>query len=332
MVNGLYPATFFADDIVKEGRIFSCISIYKIEKVAPTDTTVLIQGETGTGKELFARAAYNASLRKAHPLIKVNCATLPANLIESELFGHEKGAFTGATAKRIGRFELADRATLFLDEIGELPPTLQAKLLRVLQDGEFERLGSSRTLKVDVRVIAATNRDLEKEVREGRFRQDLYYRLKVYDITVPPLRRRREDIPLLLKTFIERFSKKLGKQIDIIPQKTLDSMLQYDWPGNVRELEHAVEQAMINSRNNTLRLELPSSHPEPAIEEKPSGFEVVEDKTLEELERDYILHILRKTAWKIGGQGGAAQILHMNPGTLRSRMKKLGIKRPPRLF
>ena len=303
--------------------------LYKVGKVAPTDTIVLIQGETGTGKELFARAIHNASLRKKRPLIKVNCATLPSNLIESELFGHEKGAFTGATAKRIGRFELADGATLFLDEIGELPLMLQAKLLRVLQDGEFERLGSSRTLRVDVRVIAATNRDLKLEVREGRFRQDLYYRLKVYDITIPPLRQRTEDIPLLLKTFLQKFSKKLGKQIDIIPQKTLDSMCQYNWPGNVRELEHAVEQGTINSRDNTLLMELPCPPSEPAIEEKQSGFELVEDKTLEELERDYILYTLRKATWKIGGHGGAAQILHMNPGTLRSRMKKLGIKRPP---
>ncbi|MCP4403738.1 MAG: response regulator [bacterium] len=304
--------------------------LYKVEKVAPTDTTVLLQGETGTGKELFARAIHYAGKRKNRPLIKVSCATLPAHLIESELFGHEKGAFTGAESKRLGRFELADGADLFLDEIGELPLELQPKLLRVLQEGEFERLGSSHTVKVDVRVIAATNRNLEQEVRQGRFRQDLYYRLKVYDITIPPLRRRKDDIPLLVQAFVRQLNKKLGKQIDTIPQHTMERLQYYPWPGNVRELENTVEQALINAHDNTLHVDLPLPQNESSPEGVPQSFESLSFGTLEELERSYISHILQQTNWKIAGDGGAAQVLGLNPSTLRSRIQKLGIQKPAR--
>ncbi len=301
-------------------------SLYKIEKVAPTDTTVLILGETGTGKELFARAIHHASQRKNRPLIKVSCAALPAHLIESELFGHEKGAFTGAAARRIGRFELANDATLFLDEIGELPLELQAKLLRILQEGEFERLGSSQTITVDVRIIAATNRDLEQEICHGRFRQDLYYRLKVYDITIPPLRQRKEDIPLLVEAFVQHVSKKLGKHVERIPHATMTALQNYSWPGNVRELENLIEQAVINLHGSTLHVELPHSAQTPPVRNLTTP-DIEPDRTLEEFERDYITHILRKTTWQVAGSGGAAQILGINPSTLRSRMQKLGIKK-----
>jgi formate hydrogenlyase transcriptional activator len=292
--------------------------LFRVEKVAPTDATALILGETGVGKELIARAIHHASLRKDRPLVKVNCAALPAHLIESELFGHEKGAFTGATAQRIGRFELADGATLFLDEIGELPLELQPKLLRVLQDGEFERIGSSRTRKVDVRVIAATNRDLESEARAGRFRQDLYYRLNVYPLSIPPLRERPGDIPLLVQAFVQKFSKKLGKPINAIPQQTISALQQYHWPGNIRELENLIERAVIMTRDSTLRVELPAGAPV-SVSDHP--------KTLDEMERDYIRGILDHTHGKISGENGAAAILGLHPNTLRSRMQKLGIKR-----
>jgi formate hydrogenlyase transcriptional activator len=294
-------------------------ALHKIEQVAPTTTTVLILGETGTGKELFARAIHNRSSRKNRPLVKVNCATLPSNLIESELFGHEKGAFTGALQKQIGRFELADRGTIFLDEIGDLPLELQAKLLRVLQEGEFERLGNPRTIKVDVRVLAATNRKLEEEVRKNRFRQDLYYRLSVYTITIPPLRERKEDIPLLVQSLVQKCNRKIGKDIETIPQKTIDALQNYAWPGNVRELENVIERAVINAHGNTLRVELPKT-PTFTVDE--------ENKSLEEIEREYILRMLQKTDWRIAGPGGAAEILGMNPSTLRSRIQKLGIAKP----
>ena len=293
-------------------------ALRKIEQVAPTTTTVLILGETGTGKELFARAIHSRSSRKERPLVKVNCATLPSNLIESELFGHEKGAFTGALQKQIGRFELANRGTIFLDEIGEFPLELQAKLLRVLQEGEFERLGSPRTIKVDVRVLAATNRNLEEEVQNGRFRQDLYYRLSVYTITVPPLRERKEDLPLLVQSLVQKFSKKIGKYIETIPQKTINALQRYPWPGNIRELENVIERAVINAQSKTLQVDLP----------KTSTFVIDEHKSLEEVEREYILRMLEKTNWRIAGPGGAAVILGINPNTLRSRMQKLGITKP----
>lgn len=290
----------------------------KVEQVAPTDTTVLLFGETGTGKELIARALHHTSPRKDHPLVKVNCAALPAHLIESELFGHEKGAFSGATAKRIGHFEFAQGGTIFLDEIGELPLELQPKLLRVIQEGEYQRLGSSRTLKTDVRVIAATNRNLKEEIRAGRFRQDLFYRLSVYPLTIPPLRERIEDIPLLVQTFVEKFSKRLVKQIDTIPQRTMDALQQYSWPGNVRELANVIERAVIITQNNILRVELPQDQ---ALT-RDTG------KTLDEIEREYILHVLESRNWRVSGPKGAATVLGLNEATLRSRMQKLNIQKP----
>lgn len=296
--------------------------IAKINRIAATDTTVLVLGETGTGKELVARAIHAASPRKDRPLVKVNCAALPVNLIESELFGHEKGAFTSAQARQIGRFELADGNTLFLDEIGELPLESQAKLLRVLQEGEFERLGSSRTTKVNVRIIAATNRNLEEEVQKGRFRQDLWYRLNVYPIAVPPLRHRREDIPLLVNWFVNKFSRKQGKSIKRIPLNVTKSLQGYHWPGNIRELVNVIERAVINSQGSSLQLldKLTAS---------PSEVETTAPvMTLEEVERNHILQVLEETKWRINGPKGAALALGLNPSTLRFRMQKLGIGRP----
>jgi formate hydrogenlyase transcriptional activator len=308
----------------------------KVRQVAATDTTVLIVGETGTGKELMARAVHNGSLRKRRPMVKVNCATLPANLIESELFGHERGAFTGAVAARVGRFELADGATVFLDEIGELPLDLQAKLLRVLQEGEIERLGSSRTIKIDVRVIAATNRDLEAASRHGTFRADLYYRLSVFPISVPPLRERREDIPLLVNAFVGRENKRLGKQIKSVPRETMEALQNYPWPGNVRELQSVITRAAIVTRGAKLqlaeRLLQRTGEPSPPAETTDSTTAAVFSSddflTLDELERRYISSVLEKTGWRVSGEGGAAEILGLNPNTLRSRLQKLGIRRP----
>jgi PAS domain S-box-containing protein len=297
--------------------------LFKIEQVAPTETTVLITGETGTGKELVARAIHNASGRSERPLVKVNCAALSPSLIESEFFGHEKGAFTGASARKIGRFELAAGATILLDEIGELPLGLQVKLLRVIQEGEFERLGSSNTIKVDIRIIAATNRNLELEVKEGVFREDLWYRLNVFPITVPPLRQRRDDIPLLVEHFVSIFAKKLGKVITSVSPATLKSLRDYSWPGNVRELANVVERATICSQGPVLRLA-------EDLNEPGSGKSVQSAKTLEELERDYISRVLNETGWRIEGRHGAARILGINPSTLRARMLKLGIQNPRR--
>jgi formate hydrogenlyase transcriptional activator len=304
-------------------------SLFKVQQVAPTDATVLVLGETGTGKELIVRAIHHTSRRKNHPLIKVNCATLPSNIIESELFGHEKGAFTGAHVQRIGRFELADGATIFLDEIGELPLDLQAKLLRVLQEGEFERLGSSRTLKVDARIIAATNRELESEVRNGRFREDLWYRLNVFPITVPALRQRKEDIQLLVNWFVKKFNKKLGRQINIIPMETMKMLEEYSWPGNIRELENVIERCVINSRGNVFEMmeSRPFIHMDQSnIQKDPS--EKMVKKSLAEMEKDYITDTLNETRWKVEGKGGAAKILDLPSSTLRGRMAKLGIRRP----
>ncbi len=309
------------DNIVGDSQILK-YTLFKVEQVAPTDATVMILGETGTGKELISRAIHGASLRKARPFIKVNCATLPENLIESELFGHEKGAFTGAEIRREGRFELAHRGTLFLDEIGEIPPKLQPKLLRVLQDGKFERLGSSRTITVDVRIIAATNRDLEKEVQGGQFREDLWYRLNVYPITVPPLRRRKEDIPLLVRYFVDRLSRKNGKKITSIPKPAMEYYKNYNWPGNIRELENVIERAIINTQNHVLYL---SERQSVDCVEPASG---KRRESLAKMERDYIIETLEDTNWKITGKNGAAAILDLNPSTLRGRMRKLGIQRP----
>jgi PAS domain S-box-containing protein len=295
---------------------------YRAQQISGTDTTVLILGETGTGKELIARTIHENSSRRARPMVKVNCAVLPAGLIESELFGHEKGAFTGAVARKLGRFELANNTTLFLDEIGELPFDLQAKLLRVIEESEFERLGGTQTIKVNSRIIAATNRNLEKEMKEGRFRADLWYRLKVYPVTVPPLRERIDDIPPMVVHFVEKYSKQLGKTIQKIPAGLVEALKNYKWPGNVRELQHVIERAVINSLETTLQLadDLDGA----TIPQAPA---MARDKTLEELEREYILEILTKTGWKIEGMSGAAEILNLNPGTLRSRMRKLGIQK-----
>ena len=294
--------------------------LYKVEQIAGSDTTVLVLGETGTGKELVARAIHDLSPRKNRALIKVNCATLPSNLIESELFGHEKGAFTGSHSRHLGRFEVANGATLFLDEIGELPLELQPKLLRVLQDGEFERLGSSRTIKVDVRIVAATNRNLEEEVRKGRFREDLWYRLNIFPITMPPLRDRMEDIPLLVDFYVKKISKRMGKTIEIIPASVMNALQNYHWPGNVRELENVLERAVINSSGPKLRL----------VDElkKPSKGLRISSKTLEAVERDYIVQTLEQTHWKVGGKDSAAEILGLDRSTLRARMRKLDIQKP----
>jgi transcriptional regulator with GAF, ATPase, and Fis domain len=303
--------------------------LQQAQQAAPTDTTILLLGETGTGKELLAEAIHSLSLRRNLPLIKVSCATLLPTLIESELFGHEKGAFTGANVSRIGRFELAHGATIFLDEIGELPLELQAKLLRVLQEGEFERLGSSRTIKVDVRVIAATNHDLKETVRRGKFRTDLFYRLSVFPIRMPALREHREDIPLLTRFFVEQASQRLGKSIEDISPEALEAMEKYHWPGNVRELKNVIERAVIITPDGRLRL-LDSLR---VNQEMELSLELVDIDAgiaprLEAVEREHILRVLEQTYWRVEGEQGAAAILGLNPGTLRSRMKKLGIQRP----
>ena len=294
--------------------------LFKVEQIAGTENNVLILGETGTGKELIARAVHSTSLRKHRALVKMNCAALPSNLIESELFGHEKGAFTGAQSKRLGRFEVAHGATLFLDEIGELPLELQPKLLRVIEDGEFERLGSSETRKVDVRIIAATNRDLQADVQKGVFREDLWYRLNIFPITVPPLRERLDDIPLLANFYIGRISRRMGKVIKIIPTGVMDELQHYHWPGNVRELENVLERAVINSSGPKLRLvdELRIPHKDFAKH----------NQTLENVERDYISRVLEETGWKVSGNNSAAEILGLDRSTLRARMRKLNIRKP----
>lgn len=286
-----------------------------VDQVAPASSTVLISGETGTGKEMIANAIHEQSPRRDKLMVKVNCASLPSSLVESELFGREKGAYTGALTRQIGRFELADGSSIFLDEISELSLELQSKLLRALQDGEFERLGSPRTIKVDVRVIAATNRDLLSEVSKGRFRADLYYRLNVFPIDVPPLRERREDIPVLLWAFVREFNQKMGKRIHRIAKRDISLLQSYSWPGNIRELRNVVEAAMIVSSGEELKVTLPEntgSRPSPRL-------------TLEEMERRYIEDILKQTGWRIKGVGAAADILGVNPSTLYSRIKKLGI-------
>ena len=293
-------------------------TLNRVEQVAPTDAPVLVMGETGVGKELIARALHQLSPQHKRPLIKVNCAALPAELIESELFGREKGAYTGAYTTQPGRFELAKGSTLFLDEIGELPLDLQAKLLRVLESGEFERLGSSRTLVSDARIIAATNRVLEEEVQKGHFREDLWYRLKVFPITVPSLRERVEDIPLLVTWFVDQSSKKMGKTVAEISKRTMQMLQRYHWPGNVRELKHAIECACINTQGQRLDFDLPKNK-----DQQNTDFQ-----SFEEVERDYILRVLEAKNWKIGGENSAASTLGMHVNTLRGRMKKLGIKKP----
>jgi DNA-binding NtrC family response regulator len=294
----------------------------QIAQVAPTDSTVLIQGETGTGKELVARALHEKSARRERPLIKINCAALPRELVESELFGHERGAFTGAIQQRRGRFELADGGTLFLDEVGELPPEAQAKLLRVLQEHEFERIGGARSLRVDVRIIAATNRDLHAEVGATRFRADLYFRLNVFPIVLPPLRERRDDIPRLLQHFAARTARKLGRTVDGISPTFVERARAYEWPGNVRELENLVERALIMSRGGVLDASELFAVPASAARAEPAC-----NDTLEEIERAHIRRVLDGTSWTIEGDHGAARKLGLNPSTLRGRMRKLGIRK-----
>ena len=287
----------------------------QIDQVAGTDSTVLVHGETGTGKELVARAIHNLSKRKNHNLMKVDCASLPSTLIEGELFGRERGAYTGALTKQMGRFEVANKSTVFLDEIGELTLELQTKLLRVLQDGEFERLGSSKRIKVDVRVIAATNRNLAEMVKSGKFREDLYYRLNVFPIETPPLRSRQEDIPLLVWAFVRKLSEKMGKKIQQIQKSSMDALQRYHWPGNVRELQNIVEKALIKTTGTTLIIKLP----------EVSGSATASLQTLEQMEDSHIRKVLEVTGGQIKGPGGAAELLGLNPSTLYSRMKKLGI-------
>jgi PAS domain S-box-containing protein len=313
------------DEIV--GRSDALLYVLRrVEQVAPLETTVLIQGETGVGKELIARAIHTRSKRSSHPLVTVDCASLPPSLIEAELFGHEKGAFTGADRMRRGRFELADGGTVFLDEVGDLASELQGKLLRVLQEGEVERIGGGGVRKVDVRVIAATNRNLEEDVRQGRFREDLFYRLNVFPLTVPPLRQRRDDIPLLVGGFVRRFASAHGKTITGIPQPVMDELVAHDWPGNVRELSNVLEQAVITSTDGTLRLRsrlTKATRADAAPEGQPG-----DQGTLEDVERRYVLQVLGGSGWRIEGEGGAARRLGLHPNTLRNRMRKLGIQRP----
>ncbi len=295
--------------------------MFRIEQVAPTDATVLLYGETGTGKELLARAIHRRSARAQHPFVVVNCAAMPATLIESELFGRERGAFTGAHTSQVGRFELANRGTIFLDEIGELPLEVQPKLLRALQEGQVERLGSPRTVDVDVRIIAATNRDLSEEVREGRFRRDLFYRLNVFPITLPSLRQHREDIPMLAQHLLQRLGRALNKRVDTIPSDVMATLEAHDWPGNVRELENVLQRAIILSRDNGLAsIDLSASNLETAA--------TPENSTLTDVERRHIVRVLTASRWRIEGAAGAAQVLGLKPSTLRSRMMKLGISRP----
>ena len=320
----------FEDEILSEsnfeeivGRSTALRSLLKqVEIVAPTDSTVLIYGETGTGKELIARALHNLSARHAGPFVKLNCAAIPTGLLESELFGHERGAFTSAIAQRIGRFEMANRGTIFLDEIGEIPLELQPKLLRVLQEREFERLGSSRTLTTDARLIAATNRDLGAYVQEQKFRSDLFYRLNVFPLHVPPLRERREDIPLLVQHFVQRFSRRMDRNIKSIPKQGMDALISYPWPGNVRELENVIERAVILSSGPELRV------PVGELSRLASAADNWKPQTLEEAERSHILATLKKTRWVLAGPNGAAIRLGLNRSTLQFRMKKLGIVRP----
>ena len=331
------------DQIVGSSTALESV-LAEVERVAPTDSTVLVLGETGTGKELIARAIHNISPRCGHPFVKLNCAAIPFDLLESELFGHEKGAFTGAVAQRVGRFEMADSGTLFLDEIGDLPLALQPKLLRVLQEQEFERLGSGRTHRINVRLVAATHRDLAHMVTRNEFRTDLYYRLNVFPVLIPPLRERRDDIHQLVLHFVEVFSRRMGKRIEQIPQTTMNAFSTYHWPGNVRELQNLVERAVIRSDNGVLPNPLSTSQTfrsdvfkfaadllpigessrriEPRAMPEPQSTD-----SLEDIQRQHILRVLARTGWVISGRNGAGAVLNVHPNTLRSLMNRLGIRR-----
>jgi len=322
-------ATFGSADQDREPRRFEQIigsspalemALEQVAQVAPTDSTVLIQGETGTGKELIARAVHDLSSRVGRPFLKLNCAAIPFDLLESELFGHEKGAFTGAIAQKIGRFELAHKGTLFLDEVGDIPLPLQPKLLRVLQEQEFERLGSGRTHQVDVRLVAATHRNLVEMVKRNEFRSDLYYRLNVFPIPLPPLRARREDIPALVEHFVEIYSRRMGKQIDQVSKETMSELTSYPWPGNIRELQNFIERSVIVTSGNILQPPLASLRT--AVEVESLGA-----ITLEDAERDHIIKILEQTRWVVSGPNGAAARLGIKRSTLYFRMQKLGISR-----
>jgi formate hydrogenlyase transcriptional activator len=311
-------------DIIGENAQLRAV-LRQVETVAPTDSTVLICGETGTGKELIARAVHDLSPRRDRTFVKLNCAAIPTGLLESELFGHEKGAFTGAISQRIGRFELAHQGTLFLDEVGDIPLELQPKLLRVLQEYEFERLGGTKTIQVNVRVVAATNRDLTEMIAEGRFRSDLYYRLNVFPITLPPLRERLDDIPRLVRHFTQSFARRMGRRIETIPSSVMDALVHYPWPGNVRELQNVIERAVILSSGPTLQVPAADLHAQSVpIAESTAGA----SDTLSDAEREHILRVLREANWILGGPKGAAARLGMKRSTLHWKMKKLGISRP----
>jgi formate hydrogenlyase transcriptional activator len=322
------------EEIVGESAALRRV-LKEVETVAPTDSTVLIRGETGTGKELIARAIHQLSPRRDRTFVKINCAAIPTGLLESELFGHEKGAFTGAIMQKIGRFELAHQGTLFLDEVGDIPPELQPKLLRVLQEQEFERLGSTRTVRVDVRLVAATNRDLGQMATAGQFRSDLYYRVNVFPVVLPPLRERRDDIPRLVRHFAQKLGRRMGREIEIIPAEVMDKLMNYPWPGNVRELENVVERAVILSHGSALHInlnDLKTNHHIPRLEPAVAAFtdaQSLESRaTLADAEREHILRALKEAQWVLGGPNGAAARLAMKRTTLQSRMKKLGIARP----
>ena len=323
VVDERFQSAYHREEIIGESPALKEV-LRQVEIVAPTDATVLLQGETGTGKERLARAVHQLSVRQDHPFVTVNCAAIPSGLLESELFGHERGAFTGALVQQLGRFELAHQGTLFLDEIGDLPLELQPKLLRVLQEQAFERLGSTRTQRVDVRLVAATNRELAQLVDAGHFRADLYYRLNVFPLTIPPLRQRPEDLPLLVHHFVRHYARQLRKRLDTIPAEAMEALTHYAWPGNVRELQNVIERAVILSPGPALRLTpdaLPRSRP---AEGSPSLV-----RTLEEVEREHILRVLRETHGVIGGPHGAATRLGLRRTTLLYRLEKLGISRQP---
>jgi DNA-binding NtrC family response regulator len=310
-----------ATDIIGKSKVMTVV-LRQLEQAAKSDSSILILGETGTGKELFANNIHSLSRRKHKVLVKINCAAIPETLIESELFGHEKGTFTGADKLKYGKLEIAHQGTLFLDEIGELPLNMQPKFLRVLQENEFERLGSHKTIKTDFRLVTATNRDLQHEVDKGTFRSDLFYRLNILPITIPPLRDHIDDVPLLVNHFVAKFNRKTGNIITTIPKKTLDLLMEYNWPGNIRELENVIERAHVLSSRNKLEIDswftLKKS-------KSPEHTEII---SLEENEKEYIIKVLKQTKWKVRGNNGAAQLLKINPSTLESRMKKLGIERP----
>ncbi|MDQ1387468.1 MAG: formate hydrogenlyase transcriptional activator [Acidobacteriaceae bacterium] len=310
------------EQVIGNSRALEAV-LEQVERVAPTDSTVIIQGETGTGKELIAHAIHNLSARCGRPFVRLNCAAIPLDLLESELFGHEKGAFTGAIAQKVGRFELADKGTLFLDEIGDIPPALQPKLLRVLQEQEFERLGSTRTHQVDVRLVAATNRNLMEMVNRGEFRSDLYYRLNVFPLLLPPLRDRREDIPALVMHFVETCGRRMGREIEHIPPETMSALSSYAWPGNIRELQNLIERAVILSNDGVLPNPLPTAGARSIAIASARPF-----TTLRDSERTLILRMLEEVSWVIGGPKGAATKLGLKRTTLIHKMQKLGISRP----